>query len=86
MKTASDIIKTLQAAPANEPAEVKLTEAGTAIIAACKNPFRAGFAIVVISAIGHRYGVAGFKTRPSQSDLAAAIDNATNYATAHRIA
>ena len=86
MKTASDIIKSLQGAQINEPAEVKISEVGTAIIAACKNRFRNGFAIVVISAIGHRYSVAGFKTRPSQSDLVTAINNATSYATTHGIA
>lgn len=86
MKNVSDIIKSLQSSPKNQPAQVNLCEIGKATIAACKNPYSAGFAVVVISAIGNRYGVTGFKTRPNQSDLSEAIITATDYATTHGIA
>lgn len=78
------IVRELQAAPANKPAQVDLVIAGTATIAACKNPYRQGFAIVVVSS-GNRYGTGGFKTTPSKGQLAAAIDDASAYIAQHAL-
>ena len=82
--TPAAIVRELQSAPANVPAQVDLATVGTATIAACKNPYRRGFALIVISG-GNRYGVAGFKTLPSESQLAAAIDNARAYIAKHSL-
>jgi hypothetical protein len=78
------IVRELQSAPANETAQVDLATVGTATIAACKNPYRSGFAVTVISG-GNRYGVGGFKATPSKSELAAAINNARVYIAKHSL-
>jgi hypothetical protein len=82
--TPAAIVRELQSAPANEPAQVDLATVGTATIAACKNPYRSGFAVTVISG-GNRYGVGGFKATPSKSELAAAINNARAYIAKHSL-
>lgn len=78
------IVRALQSAPANEPAQVDLATAGAATIAACKNPYKAGFAITVLSN-GSRYAVGGFRTTPSRAQLAEAIKDAKDYVSRHAL-
>jgi hypothetical protein len=84
MTTPAAIVRELQSTPANEPAQVDLATVGTATIAACKNPYRSGFAVTVISN-GCRYGTGGFKTTPSKAQLADAIDSARAYIAKHAL-
>lgn len=63
-----------------------MKEVGNAKIVAAKNPFINGFAVVVVSGNGERYGVTGFKKKPSESALEEAVSNAESYAIANNIA
>lgn len=84
MKTANEIINALQSTPR---VELHLADVGTAKVVAAKNKFRNGFAILVVSSNGEFYGAgSGFKTRPSKSALASAIEYAKAYITLHGIA
>jgi hypothetical protein len=82
--TPAAIVRELQSAPTNEPAQVDLATVGTATISASKNPYRSGFAVTVLSN-GCRYGVGGFKTTPNKSQLAEAIASARAYITKHAL-
>jgi hypothetical protein len=86
MKTISKILQEIHSSDRKSPCEVDLDEIGTAKVVAAKNPFINGFAVVVVSSIGNRYGVTGFKTLPSKSALASAIDSAKSYAITYGIA
>lgn len=80
----STIVRQLQSAPPGQPARVPLATVGAATIEAARNPYRSGFAVVVVSG-GACYGVGGFKSRPGVAALAAAIDSARAYVASHAL-
>lgn len=83
--TPAQIVKVLQDSPKDKPADVTLATAGNVKIVAAKNPFKNGFAIVLISATGQRYGFAGYREKPSKQALAEALVSAKAYAERHGI-